>query len=449
MEYELRIIAEKVSVSSQEVVKRDTLKVYDIEAPESILDLGLRHEEQISLLEKVQNSLLALQSKLIDPGYYHCPRCGQKIVKKGFTKSKFHAVFTDHKIGIQKHKCKNPDCDWQSAPTTSSVFGTPIHPDLAKLQCEQGALYSFRKAQTNLEKLTVHRRSVNNHNQVKHITNEVGAKLTQAHLQPIATTKAASAQEVILQIDGGHVPTKDPEKRSFEALSAVAYRPENIIEVDSHHRQIKVKSCALSAQDDDLTTMKTYTLNAARKQGMTENTRVTALADGAQNCWSVVLSLAPHCKNLLCILDWFHIAMRFQNVRGAVDDAFTETLEGVKWKLWHGKSDEALQKLELLMTNITDEKRRSKLKKLYNYLENNQVYLVNYKERDQQGLCYTSQVAESHIDTIINDRFKRTKKMQWTHDGAHNVLQIRGMITSNEWEKGWQAPVLSALVGAA
>jgi len=30
-----------------------------------------------------------------------------------------------------------------------SVFGTDIHPDLAKLQCEQGALFSYREAQSN------------------------------------------------------------------------------------------------------------------------------------------------------------------------------------------------------------------------------------------------------------------------------------------------------------
>lgn len=59
MDYELRVVVEKVSISSQEAVKRDTLKVYDVKAPGSILELGLRHEEQISLLEKVQNSILA------------------------------------------------------------------------------------------------------------------------------------------------------------------------------------------------------------------------------------------------------------------------------------------------------------------------------------------------------------------------------------------------------
>ncbi|NJN39113.1 MAG: hypothetical protein HC790_10995 [Acaryochloridaceae cyanobacterium CSU_3_4] len=95
--------------------------------------------------------------------------------------------------------------------------------------------------------------------------------------------------------------------------------------------------------------MKIYTLNAACKQEMTQKTQVTALADGAQNCWSVILSLAPHCKELVCILDWFHID-------------------------------------------------------------------------------------------------KQTKKMQWTHDGVHNVLQIRGLLESNEWVDRWQPLVLEALM---
>ena len=49
MDYELRIIVEKVAVSSQEVLKRDTIKIYDIHPPQSILDLGLRHAERVWL----------------------------------------------------------------------------------------------------------------------------------------------------------------------------------------------------------------------------------------------------------------------------------------------------------------------------------------------------------------------------------------------------------------
>ena len=446
MDYEIRIIAEKVSVSSQEVVKRDTLKVYDVKAPESILELGLRHQEQISLLEKVQNSIIAAQSKLIDPGFDVCPKCGGKLYKKGVTKSNMHAVFSDHKVGIQKHQCRDGECNWQSSPTTSSVFGTSIHPDLAKLQCEQGALFSYRKAQNNLEKLTVYRRPVNNHNKIRQLTDKVGEVISQDNLKlPTAKDCALPADELIVQIDGGHIPIKDKDKRSFEALSAVVYHPENIRAIDQHHQQIESKLCTISAKEDNLTTIKTYVLHAAQKQGLVQKTKITALADGALNCWSVVLSLKKHCKQLTCILDWFHVGMKFQNVRSAVEESFKETLERIKWTLWHGKSEEALAKLKMLMLNLKDKKKHKKLEELYDYLQRNQAYLVNYEQRKEDQLIYTSQVAESHIESIINARHKKSGKMQWTREGAHKVLQIRGLIASNEWDNRWQSAVLSAL----
>ena len=34
MAYELRVVVEKVLVSTQEVVKRDTLKIYDVKPPD-------------------------------------------------------------------------------------------------------------------------------------------------------------------------------------------------------------------------------------------------------------------------------------------------------------------------------------------------------------------------------------------------------------------------------
>ena len=102
---------------------------------------------------------------------------GRSSAKWDTQNLKFHAVFSDHNFSIQKHTRRNPECDWQSAPTATSVFGASIHPDLAKLQCEQRTLYSYREAQSNLEKLTVHRCSVNNHNKIKTLMNQVGEAL--------------------------------------------------------------------------------------------------------------------------------------------------------------------------------------------------------------------------------------------------------------------------------
>jgi hypothetical protein len=64
MDYELRIVVEKVAVSSQEVVQRDTITSYALQCPTSIVELGLRHGEQIALLAKIQDLFLTEQSVL-------------------------------------------------------------------------------------------------------------------------------------------------------------------------------------------------------------------------------------------------------------------------------------------------------------------------------------------------------------------------------------------------
>ena len=142
-------------------------------------------------------------------------------------------------------------------------------------------------------------------------------------------------------------------------------------------------------------------------------------------------------------------AQKFQQVKNALGEAFAPSLESAKWKLWHGNADDALTKLAVLRDNVSDEGHHSKLTGLYDYLHRNQPYLVNYDARDQANKTYTSQVAESHIDTLINARHKRTKKMQWTRDGAHHVLQIRAMMASEEWESTCQGAVLSTLRAVA
>ncbi len=317
------------------------------------------------------------------------------------------------------------------------MFGTDIHPDLAKLQCEQGALFSYREAASNLEKLNAQRRRINNHDRVKIMTNELGAYIAQENYKaPLAEALPVVAQELIVQVDGGHIPTKDKDKRSFEALAAIVYRPGSMEVLDEHHRRITDKSCAISAKDDELSTIKTYLQHAALKQGLTKETHVTAVCDGANNCWSVIQALQSHCQSLELILDWFHIAKKFQNLK-ALGEELTESLENAKCSLWHGSVAESRKQLTILQSNITDEKKRSQLQSLQDYLENNRPYLVNYSERKNTNKPFTSQVAESHIDTIINTRHRRKQKMQWTREGAHNVLQIRALMVSNGWENKW------------
>jgi hypothetical protein len=104
---------------------------------------------------------------------------------------------------------------------------------------------------------------------------------------------------------------------------------------------------------------------------------VTALADGATNCWSVVAAIQTECASLECILDWFHIAQKFQQVKKALGEACAASLESAKWKLWHGHAADALTKLAVLRDHVSEEAQRSRLTGLYEYIHRNQGYIVN------------------------------------------------------------------------
>jgi hypothetical protein len=120
------------------------------------------------------------------------------------------------------------------------------------------------------------------------------------------------SSELIVEVDGGHLKTIE-EQRSIEALASVVYNPNNIQQVGgktkkdgsiSHQRAIITsKSCRASALSDFQESIKRQTLMAAMEQGLTGDTSVTALCDGASNCWSIIDVFENKCSNVLRILD--------------------------------------------------------------------------------------------------------------------------------------------------
>ena len=127
--------------------------------------------------------------------------------------------------------------------------------------------------------------------------------------------------------------------------------------------------------------------------------------------------------------------MRFTNI--AIPDEHNALYDKVKWHLWHGNSEMALVRLGELITLIEDNSTKTKLNKLNTYISNNKKGIVNYSERQKARLVYTSNIAESTVNTLINNRQKGKQKMLWGRDGAHNVLQIRASVFSNSWENDW------------
>jgi len=430
MEKGIRIIAQCYEIETGKIIDESIIRDDPLSKAETLHGLGYRHVEQIDFLQKIQD--LKIKHQIVLNSVKTCPTCGGKTSKRGLFSSEFHAALTDHKVKLQRTSCR---CGWISEPSIKGIFGSSMHPDLLEKQALQGGKESYEKSSRSLDAESASKRSINSHSQVYKSIKLCGELLESVRGGPEYGSGQLPANDLYATIDGGHIKARG-DNRSFEAMVATVYRPENIQYVNRNHNELTSKSSVASAKDDQQEAIKLLFKRACIAQGMTKETTVTCLADGADNCWSIAKSIKDDCQEVVCILDWFHISMKFQNI--SIPEEYSELYEKIKWHLWHGNSVTALAKLGELKELISDHKTLLKLSKLETYISNNQEGLVDYGARKREGLAYTSNVAEMTVNTLINDRQKGKQKMLWSREGAHNVLQIRSSIFSGTWKNDWK-----------
>lgn len=134
--------------------------------------------------------------------------------------------------------------------------------------------------------------------------------------------------------------------------------------------------------------------------------------------------------------------MKIQNIALPKDQK--EELTSVKWHLWRGHVDKAQEKLLGIILNV-EGKYQDRLKKLQTYIENNKEKIVDYNARKKQGLVFTSNLAESTVESLINQRCKGHQHMRWSREGLNPLLQLRAAIASNDWNDRWKTAILTAI----
>jgi len=115
-------------------------------------------------------------------------------------------------------------------------------------------------------------------------------------------------------------------------------------------------------------------------------------------------------------------------------------LESVKWLLWHGKVDKALDRLGAfarLIANFADTYPRfpqlvRAVQKFRAYIEKNRGFLPNYGQRYRGGETITTAFVESTVNSVLSKRFVKRQSMRWTKRGAHLLLQTRIKVLNNE-----------------
>ena len=437
-----RIISEIYDEKDRKVVDRQIIVDKTIEKPKKIDDLGYDHQEQIAILQEIQDAFLFNQSKLIAPE--NCPKCGSSVIKGGYSPADFHAVYTDHRLQLPRAACCNKDCSiGKITNSIYSLFGSNMHPDLVKKQAELTSEQSFVKAQEALSRENGRYRSINNQLTIKKTTDKIGKLLSDIHQELPDLGGKLSTDHLIVQVDGGYIKSNNKNSRAFEALVSSIYQADAYITGGVSKNGVRKSGTILnkiysaSTVKDRCKTIKAMTVAAAKKQGMTKGTQITGLSDGASNCWNTIKTLEKYCSSIEYVLDWHHIKMKFDQLINQLEDPYSGEAESLKWQIWHGNSQEAINRLSQLYIELLGTDYADKIHDLLKYLSNNISYLAHYQLRKDNKLPYTSSIIESTIETLVNTRHKKKHKAQWSREGAHNILQIRASRASNKWNEEW------------
>ena len=103
----------------------------------------------------------------------------------------------------------------------------------------------------------------------------------------------------------------------------------------------------------------------------------------------------------------------------------SKRLESVKHLLWHGNTEEALERLGDMLVELGFIQARSNaakkvadgLSEFETYICNNREFIPNFGERRRQGETISTAFVESTINQVVSRRFVKKQQMQWTLRG--------------------------------
>src|SRR3954451_14439950 len=131
-------------------------------------------------------------------------------------------------------------------------------------------------------------------------------------------------------------------------------------------------------------------------------------------------------------LDWFHVAMRMtvlgQYAKGLAHynpleaAALQDRLERIKWRLWHGDADEALNRARELADDVaalaSGYPGLTRLVKaaagVAPYMGKSPAATTDYAERWDHAEIISTAFADSTVDLFVSRRFAKMQQMQWS-----------------------------------
>jgi hypothetical protein len=429
-----------------------------IERPcDAVEDVELRLEEAKAILRRLQDEVVRSQLARHLESHRTCFHCNRRRGIKGYHSLSLRTAFGD--IAVRSPRWNHCVCEGPSAKTSFSPLNALLTshttPELEYLQAKWAAHLSFSAVAHLLHDVLPIDRRVHGESVRQHVS--ATAERLESELGPEQFTYDSGSQHdieespepgppVVVGLDGGYVRGRERipgGTNCFEVLAGKSIPTEGAAKVFALVRRVDRKP-------------KRRLHEVLQSQGIVPRQQVTFLSDGGDTVRELPAFLHPHSEH---ILDWFHVAMRIeqlsQTARGLRDGTSTITkeeilkqLQRVKWFLWHGNVMQADDTLSALIDDVDGARAEDReaarpaplvLKKLSRaleefgtYIQNNASGIVNYGERYRCGERISTGFVESTINQVIAKRFVKKQQMRWTPRGAHLLLQVRVNVLNDD-----------------
>jgi hypothetical protein len=413
--------------------------------------LGMSLQEGKALLEGVQDWIVAQQVHENLEQQRVCPLCGQQRKNKDAGSTAVKTVFGRVEVPNPRwHRCACETTGPKTFRPTQVWLQGRTSPELIYLETKWASLIPFAKVVELLKEVlplddVENQETVRNHLQAtaERMEQELG---DERQLNLFEGSEEEWEQQplpdgpITVGIDGGYVRAAH-KQGVFEVIagkSVVAFRREGEGNVPS-------AKCFGFVQTYDEKPRRLWEL--MKSQGMQENQQVVFMSDGGEDVRRVQEYLHPFSEHLI---DWFHITMRLtvlQQQTKALKEERPQTgtdvskqLESVKHLLWHGNTEEALERLGNLIMDLSliqahsaaAEKVAGGVAEFETYIRNDREFIPNFGERRRQGETISTAFVESTINQVVSRRFVKKQQMGWTLRGAHLLLQTRTKVLNDE-----------------
>ncbi len=440
MKVKIQLIIEHDDEETEMLVEEVGCLQRDLPTLETV---GLSLEESKAVLANIQEHLVRQQVEQHLQAHQECVDCGSPLRRNGHQRITFRTLFGKVKLKGQRfYRC---DCQPHSSKTVSpiaSLFVERTAPEFSYLQAKWSSLMSYGLTVERLEEvLPLSANAASAFRQTQKVAERLEADLgEEEHVYWDGSPRQIADlplpdERLFVGIDGGYVRGRDEQQRKAGNFQV-------IIGKSLHAEQPAKRFASVQSYDEKPKRRLFETLKA---HGMQMNQDITFLSDGGDDMRELQYFLNPQAEH---ILDWFHITMKLtvmrQIAKGAKNGEFVEqmtaNLDRIKWRLWHGHVDRALDAIAWTVDDCHategDSKIRRKLIRALDefdvYVRNNQSFIPNYADRHRYGEPISTSFVESAVNEVVSKRMVKRQQMRWTKQGAHLLLQVRVKTLNNE-----------------